>query len=87
MQTILMGDNMSYELTIKENNKIKNFDIEEAEPELALYEAVDTLQLWMGADWMKNANDRLKKSFNTFEKELETKGKTELGYNIILKKK
>lgn len=82
-----MGDNMTYELSIKENNKIKNFTIEEDEPELVLYEAVDTLQLWMGEKWMKNANERLKKSFNNFEKELETKGKTELGYNIILKKK
>lgn len=87
MQTILLGDNMTYELSIKENNKIKNFTIEENEPELVLYEAVDTLQLWMGEKWMKNANERLKKSFNNFEKELETKGKTELGYNIILKKK
>ncbi|MCT4564527.1 MAG: hypothetical protein N4A68_09505 [Maledivibacter sp.] len=78
---------MTYELSIKENNTIKNFDIEANEPELALYEAVDTLQLWMGADWMNNAKDRLNKSFNTFEKELESKGKTELGYNIILKKK
>ncbi len=77
---------MTYELSIKENNKIKNFNIEADEPELALYEAVDTLQLWMGATWMKNANDRLKKSFSNFEKELQTKGKTELGYNIILKK-
>lgn len=77
---------MTYELTIRENNKIKNFNIEAKEPELALYEAVDTLQLWMGADWMKNAKDRLNKSFNTLEKELEAKGKTELGYNIILKK-
>lgn len=82
-----MGDNMTYELSIKENNKIKNFTIEEEEPELVLYEAVDTLQLWLGEKWMKNANERLKKSFNNFEKELETKGKTELGYNIILKKK
>lgn len=82
-----MGDNMTYELSIKENNKIKNFTIEEDEPELVLYEAVDTLQLWMGEKWMKNANERFKKSFNNFEKELETKGKTELGYNIILKKK
>lgn len=77
---------MTYELSIKENNKVKNFNIEADEPELALYEAVDTLQLWMGATWMKNANDRLKKSFSNFEKELQTKGKTELGYNIILKK-
>lgn len=77
---------MSYELSIKENNQVKSFNIEAEEPELALYEAVDTLQLWMGAQWMKNANERLKKSFSTFEKELETKGKTELGYNIILKK-
>ncbi|SHK24452.1 hypothetical protein SAMN02745912_02756 [Paramaledivibacter caminithermalis DSM 15212] len=87
MQTILVGDNMSYELIIKENSNIKNFIIEESEAELALYEAIDTLQLWMGADWMRNAKDRLNKSFNTFEKELETKGKTELGYNIMLKKK
>ncbi|WP_073151186.1 hypothetical protein [Paramaledivibacter caminithermalis] len=78
---------MSYELIIKENSNIKNFIIEESEAELALYEAIDTLQLWMGADWMRNAKDRLNKSFNTFEKELETKGKTELGYNIMLKKK
>lgn len=77
---------MTYELSIKQNNKIKNFSIEAVEPELALYEAVDTLQLWMGAAWMKNANERLKKSFSNFEKELQTKGKTELGYNIILKK-
>lgn len=77
---------MTYELSIKENNKIKNFNIDADEPELALYEAVDTLQLWLGATWMKNANERLKKSFSNFEKELQTKGKTELGYNIILKK-
>lgn len=77
---------MTYELSIRENNKVKNFNIEADEPELAIYEAVDTLELWMGTTWINNANERLKKSFNNFEKELQTKGKTELGYNIILKK-
>ncbi|SKC70369.1 hypothetical protein SAMN02194393_02425 [Maledivibacter halophilus] len=82
-----MGDDMTYELSIKENNNVKSFTIEEDEPELALYEAIDTLQLWKGKKWMQNASERLKKSFSNFENELETKGKTELGYNIILKKK
>lgn len=81
-----MGDDMTYELSIKENNNVKSFTIEEDEPELAIYEAIDTLQLWMGEKWMKNASKRLKKSFSDFENQLETKGKTELGYNIILRK-
>lgn len=74
-----------YILIIEEPGYFNEIDIIADSEEVALYNAIDMLQLDKGIDWIRAAIKRLKETFDLLEKQLKS-GDITLGYGIHLKK-
>ena len=73
-----------YALNIKSHRKIENNYISADSEELAIYEALDMLEIKKGKQWVKNSSERIKRDFNSIENRLATEGVVYLGYDVLL---